>query len=49
MTGRRLDAEEAFACGLVQKAADKSVVAEAIEQARKITRAIDSQLNSTDE
>jgi enoyl-CoA hydratase len=49
VTGRRLDAEEAFACGLVQKIADESVVAQAIEQARKIARTIDSQLNSTRE
>jgi enoyl-CoA hydratase len=49
VTGRKLDAEEAFACGLVQKIADESVVAEAIEQARKIARTIDSQLNSTRE
>jgi enoyl-CoA hydratase/carnithine racemase len=49
VTGRRLDAEEAFACGLVQKIADESVVAEAIEQARKIARTIDSPLNSTRE
>ena len=42
VTGRRLDAEEALACGLVQKIADESMVAEAIEQAQKIARAIDS-------
>ncbi len=47
VTGRRLDAEEAFACGLVQKIADESVVTEAIEQARTIARKIDSRLNST--
>jgi enoyl-CoA hydratase len=47
VTGRRLDAEEAFACGLVQKIADESVVTEAIDQARTIARAINSQLNST--
>jgi enoyl-CoA hydratase len=49
VTGRRLDAEEAFACGLIQKIAHESVIAEAIEQARKLARAIDSQLNSTRE
>ncbi len=32
VTGRRLDAEEAFACGLVQTIATDLVVAEAIEQ-----------------
>ena len=42
VTGRRLDAEEAFACGLVQKIADDSAVAEAIEQVGTIARAIDS-------
>ena len=42
VTGRRLDAKEALACGLVQKIADGPVVAEAIEQARKIARATDS-------
>ena len=47
VTGRRLDAEEAVACGLVQKIADESVVIEAIEQARKIARTIASQINST--
>jgi len=47
VTGRRLDAREAFAYGLVHKIADESVVAEAIEQARTIARRIDSQLNST--
>jgi enoyl-CoA hydratase len=47
VTGRRLDAEEALACGLVHKIADDSVAVEAIEQARKIARTIDSQLNST--
>ena len=49
VTGRRLDAEEAFACGLVQKIAADSVVNEAIEQARTIARVIDSQFNSTRE
>jgi enoyl-CoA hydratase/carnithine racemase len=49
VTGRRLDATEALACGLVQKIAEASVVAKAIEQARKIARTIDSQLNSTRE
>ena len=47
VTGRRLDAREAFAYGLVHKIADESVVAEAIEQARTIARTIDSRLNST--
>jgi enoyl-CoA hydratase len=47
VTGRRLGAEEAFACGLVQKIADGPVVAEAIEQVQKIARATDSRLNST--
>jgi len=47
VTGRRLDAREAFAYGLVHKIADESVVAEAIEQARTIARRIDSRLNST--
>ncbi len=42
VTGRRLDAEEAFACGLVRKIADDSAVAEAIEQVGTIARAIDS-------
>ena len=49
VTGRRMDATEAFTCGLIQKIAHESAVAEAIEQARKIARAIDSQLNSTRE
>jgi enoyl-CoA hydratase/carnithine racemase len=49
VTGRRLDAEEAFACGLVQSIATASVVAEAFDRARTIARAIDSQLNSTRE
>lgn len=49
VTGRRLDAEEAFACGLVQTIATDLVVAEAIDRARTIARAIDSQLNSTRE
>ena len=49
VTGRRLDAEEAFACGLIQKIGAESVVNEAIELARTIARAIDSQLNSTRE
>jgi enoyl-CoA hydratase len=47
VTGRRLDAREALACGLVQKIVGDSVVAEAIEQARTIARRIDSRLNST--
>jgi len=47
VTGRRLDATEALACGLVQKIAADSVVAEAIEQARTIARTIDSRLKST--
>ena len=47
VTGRRLDATEALDCGLVQKIAADAVVNEAIEQARKIARAIDSRLNST--
>jgi len=49
VTGRRLDAEEAFACGLVQSIATDSVVAEAFDRVRTIARAIDSQLNSTRE
>ena len=49
VTGRRVDAEEAFACGLVEKIADESVVTEAIDRVRMIARAIDSQLNSTRE
>jgi enoyl-CoA hydratase len=49
VTGRRLDAEEAFACGLVQTIATDSVVTEAIDRVRTIARAIDSQLNSTRE
>jgi enoyl-CoA hydratase len=49
VTGRRMDATEAFTCGLIQKIAHESVIAEAIEQARKIARAIDSQFNSTHE
>jgi enoyl-CoA hydratase len=48
-TGRRLDATEAFTCGLIRKIAHESVIAEAIEQARKLARAIDSQFNSTRE
>jgi enoyl-CoA hydratase len=40
VTGRRLDAKEAFAYGLVQKIADESAVIEAIEQARTIARTI---------
>ncbi len=46
-TGRRLDATEALDCGLVQKIAADAVVNEAIEQVRKIARAIDLRLNST--
>ncbi len=42
VTGRRLDAKEALDCGLVQKIADESVVAEAIELVRTIARTIDS-------
>ena len=49
VTGRRMDATEAFTCGLIQKIAHESVIAEAIEQARKIARAIDSQFNSIHE
>jgi enoyl-CoA hydratase len=49
VTGRRMDATEAFTCGLIQKIVHESVIAEAIEQARKIAGAIDSQLNSTRE
>jgi enoyl-CoA hydratase len=49
VTGRRLDAGEAFACGLVQTIATDSVVTEAIDRVRTIARAIDSQLNSTRE
>ena len=49
VTGRRLDAEEALACGLVQSIATDSVVAEAFDRVRTIARAIDSQLNSTRE
>ena len=49
VTGRRMDATEAFTCGLIQKIAHESAVAEAIEQARNIARAIDSQLNSNHE
>ena len=49
VTGRRLDAEEAFTCGLVQAIATDSVVTEAIDRVRTIARAIDSQLNSTRE
>jgi enoyl-CoA hydratase len=49
VTGRRLDAEEAFACGLIQKIADESLVNEAIGLARTIARAIDSQINSSRE
>jgi enoyl-CoA hydratase/carnithine racemase len=45
VTGRRLDAEEAFACGLIQKIADDSVISEAIRQARTIA----SQVRSTRE
>jgi enoyl-CoA hydratase len=47
VTGRRLDATEALDCGLVQKIAADSAVAEAIEQTRTIARTIDSRLNST--
>jgi enoyl-CoA hydratase len=52
VTGRRLDTQEAFACGLVQKiSADP--LNEAIDRVRTIARAlaqtIDSQLNSTRE
>ena len=47
VTGHRLGATEALDCGLVQKIAADAVVNEAIEQARKIARAIDSRLNST--
>jgi enoyl-CoA hydratase len=48
VTGRRLDAQEAFACGLVQKiSADP--LNEAIDRVRTIARTIDSQLNSTRE
>jgi enoyl-CoA hydratase len=52
VTGRRLDANEAFACGLVQKiSADP--LNEAIDRVRTIARAlaqtIDSHLNSTRE
>jgi enoyl-CoA hydratase len=49
VTGCRVDAEEAFAYGLVEKIADGSVVTEAIDRVRTIARAIDSQLNSTRE
>jgi enoyl-CoA hydratase len=49
VTGCRVDAEEAFACGLVQTIATDSVVAEAIDRVRTIARTIDSQLNSTRE
>jgi enoyl-CoA hydratase len=49
VTGQRRDATEAFTSGLIQKIAHESVIAEAIEQARKIARAIESQLNSTRE
>ena len=49
VTGCRVDAEEAFACGLVQTIAIDSVVTEAIDRVRTIARAIDSQLNSTRE
>lgn len=49
ITGRRLDADEAFACGLVQKIATDSVVVETIQQVRTIARTIDSQLNSSRE
>jgi enoyl-CoA hydratase len=49
VTGRRLNAEEAFACGLIQTIATDSVVTEAIDRVRTIARAIDSQLNSTRE
>ena len=49
VTGPRLDATQALACGLVQKIADESVFTEAIERARTIARAIASQLNSTRE
>jgi enoyl-CoA hydratase len=52
VTGRRLDATEALACGLVQKIAEDSVVAQAVQQARTIARTIDShdsQFNSTRE
>jgi enoyl-CoA hydratase len=38
VTGRRLDAEEALACGLVQKIAADSAINEAIEEARTIAR-----------
>jgi enoyl-CoA hydratase len=40
VTGRRLYAKEAFACGLVQKIADDTVIAEAFERARTIARSI---------
>jgi enoyl-CoA hydratase/carnithine racemase len=49
VTGRRVDAEEAFVYGLVEKIADDSVATEAIDRVRTIARAIDSQLNSTRE
>jgi enoyl-CoA hydratase len=49
VTGRRLDATEALDFGLIHKIVGDSVVAEAIEQARTIARAIDSRLNSTRE
>jgi enoyl-CoA hydratase len=45
IAGRRLDAEEAFACGLIQKIDDDSVIIEAIRQARTIA----SQARSTRE
>ena len=38
VTGRRLDAREAFAYGLVHKIADEAVVAEATERAQAIAR-----------
>jgi enoyl-CoA hydratase/carnithine racemase len=45
IAGRRLDAEEAFACGLIQKIDDDSVIIEAVRQARTIA----SQARSTRE
>jgi enoyl-CoA hydratase len=40
VTGQRLGAQEAFACGLVQKIAGDSVVTEAIDRVRTIARNI---------
>jgi enoyl-CoA hydratase len=44
VTGRRLDAQEALACGLVQK-----ISADSVDEAIELVRTIDSQLNSTRE